>query len=111
MNTIERPIFTFAIEEDRIVHSTELSELAIIVGAGALPDDFVSECGRSKDGVKDDLEIVTRGGIAVKVEGSCRLQDALQLDQSHRHHDEVGCKVASIYGLDDPCYEPVGAQM
>src|SRR3989338_4080432 len=40
--------------------------------------------------IQQNLQVVARRRVAVEVERSCRLEDPMQLDQSHRHLDQVG---------------------
>ena len=54
------------------------------------PNNFIAEPIFAKDAIHQELEVVGGGGVAVQVDGARRLQDALHLQQPHRHEDEVG---------------------
>ena len=51
------------------------------MGAGALPNDFITKPAISKDGIHFHLEVVTRSWITMQVDGACILQDAPHLQQ------------------------------
>ena len=63
--------------------------LRVIVCRGAFPNNFVAEILKSKYRIYNNLQVMTRGRVAVQVEAAGRFQDAVQLDQTGGHHDEV----------------------
>lgn len=64
-----------------------------IVGARTLPDHLVDEPLRPEDGIENEFQVVARGRVAMEVEGSLWDEDAMELDQAHGHHCEVGQNV------------------
>jgi hypothetical protein len=48
-------------------------------GFGSLPNDVIAKLFRAKDPVKQDLQVVTRGRVAVQVEATGVLEHAVQL--------------------------------
>src|SRR3990170_1297899 len=57
--------------------------------ARALPDDFVAELFGAEHRVHQELEVVARSGITVKVNAPRWFQRAAEFDQSWGHHREV----------------------
>ena len=78
----------FGIEEDRVVFSsphgfTSGSDVVI------MPDDFVAEVGTSEDGIHEQLQVMGCGIVAVQVDRSRRLEDAVHLEETYSHKDEI----------------------
>jgi len=67
---------------------------SVAVSARPLPDDLAAEVLWPEHGVEQQLQVVARGRVAMEVERSGRLQNPTQLNQSGRHHREVGEHVA-----------------
>ena len=76
------------IKEQVVVHA--LIPLARRGPAAVAPDHVVEGVVDAEDRVHHDLQVVARGLVAVQVDASRRLQDAMQLDEPHRHHRQIG---------------------
>ena len=76
-----------AIQKDDVVGFPK--RLRVAVRGGALPHDFVLEIVRAEDGVHQQLQIVARRRVAVEIDASAGLEDAVKLRHSLRHHREI----------------------
>ena len=56
----------------------------------SFPSDLISKVGRPKDRIQQQLQVVTRRGVAVQVEAAGRLQHPPKLHQAGSHHRHVG---------------------
>ena len=75
-----------------------------IVGACSLPDHFVAKVPRAKHGIHESFEIVARGGVAMQVDTSRRLEHALALGQAFRHVGQIRQHAALAQHLVQPFY-------
>ena len=58
--------------------------------ARSLPDDLRAKALWPEDLIEQHLQVVTRGRVAVEVEGARWLEDPVQFDKSDGHLHEVG---------------------
>jgi hypothetical protein len=62
-----------------------------LLGRGsALPGDLVLKRLGAEDSVEEQLQVMTRGGIAMKVQRAGLLERAVKFDQPRNHHREIG---------------------
>jgi hypothetical protein len=88
---VRPPVVTASrVEEDRVVHWSELARRA--VGVGAAPCDLVPELLRAEDRVCDDLQVVASRRVAVQEEGAGFLQDASRLGKPCGDAHQIGAQ-------------------
>ncbi|MBA7714302.1 hypothetical protein ES703_123320 [subsurface metagenome] len=54
------------------------------------PDNLIYEMLNPKHRIHEAFQVVAGGGVAVQVDGTCRLQNPSQLHQPGSHHHQVG---------------------
>ena len=64
--------------------------LNFVVGPSPTPNNLISEVLIPKNRVHQQLQIVTRRRIAMKIDATSRLQHPVQLRHSLRHHRQIG---------------------
>jgi len=91
--------FRFGVEEDHIVNGPEATRAA--VGVRPFPDDLVSEVLGPKHVIEQELQIVARRGIAVKVDGAVLGKATVHFLQTRRHHYQVGGQLTATQTSDE----------
>src|SRR6266487_2498558 len=89
-------------EEDRVCDVTECS-IDIAMCGCPFPNDLASKVHSSEDRIKQQLEVMGGGRVAVEVERAGGFEDTAQFDEARGHHREVCNHVAaaekSVEGL------------
>ena len=62
----------------------------VVVRSIALPNNFVYKILGPKHRIQQNFQIMARGRVAVQIERARRFQHAMQFDEPHRHHGEIG---------------------
>ena len=57
--------------------------------ARSFPNDFILKIHRSKNPIQQHPQIMTRRWVAMEIEASGRFEDAMQFDQTRRHHRQI----------------------
>ena len=60
-----------------------------VVRSCATPDDFIPKIRWAENSVQEQLEVVTCGGIAVKIDAAGGFEDTVEFDHALCHHGEV----------------------
>src|SRR6185437_14203042 len=83
---------SFRVKKERVAHSAPC--LTVAVGGSSLPCDFIAEHFRAENAIHKYFEIVACCRIAMQIETSCCLQDAMQFHQPDGHHGQISHHVA-----------------
>ena len=76
--------------EKNCVRYVPVPDRCIAVCTGPLPYDFVLVSVSAKHRIQHQLKVVARGRVAVEVEAAAVPQHAVEFDQPHRHHRQIG---------------------
>ena len=77
-----------AIKQDHIVLTRKKASDSSWAAIG--PYDLVPELLPAENGIQEQLQEVTGGGVTVQVDRSRRLEDAMHLHESQSHIDQIG---------------------
>ena len=76
--------------EEYSIGDVAIRPIDIIVCSRPLPDDLVLECRWTEHAIQQQLEVVARSRVAVKIQATGRLKYAVEFDQADRHHRQIG---------------------
>ena len=88
---VEHVVVGARVEEEHVMDAAHLARPlgGVVVRIRPLPDHLVAELFSAEQSIQKDLEVVARSGVAVKPDGTRRLEDAAEFDQADGHLDKV----------------------